>query len=190
MRTSRVQYRHGFTLIEVMIAVAIIAILAAVAYPAYQDQILRARRAEGKAALLKAAQLQERNYVNGNPVTGDGVPTYLDSAGLALLFGLPAPGAGLPAPTIYSGEDPSGGPPANFNPGWYVIAVDLPAGACALPDCFVVRATPNNAAPRNFDDRKPRGSGPLQCGELTLDNAGRRGVQTGAALTVAECWDR
>src|SRR5690242_20333581 len=93
---------RGFTLIELMVAVVIISILVAVAYPAYQDQINRSRRAEGKAALLKAAQLLERNYLNGDPTITDPTlsnpPTYLDSGKLALLFGL-AQGA-----AIYSGE--------------------------------------------------------------------------------------
>ena len=173
---------QGFTLIEVMIAVAVIGILAAIAYPAYQDQILRAKRSEGKVALLKAAQLQERNYLNGDPTiaTANPVPTYLTTAKLAVLFGL-ADGA-----VIYSGENPS------LNTGAYTISVDaVPGGTCTttLQDCFVVRATPNNAAPANFSDTKPNG-GAVQCGELNLDSAGRRGIGTGVALTVDTCWSR
>lgn len=50
----------GFTLIEVMIVVAVIAILAAIALPSYQEYIRRGNRAEARAALLQAAQWLER----------------------------------------------------------------------------------------------------------------------------------
>lgn len=50
----------GFTLIEVLIAMVIIAILAAIAIPNYSEYIQRGRRADAKAALLQLAQWQER----------------------------------------------------------------------------------------------------------------------------------
>jgi len=52
----------GFTLIELMIAVAIVAILAAVVYPSYQDSVQKTKRADGQALLLEAAQKQERHF--------------------------------------------------------------------------------------------------------------------------------
>lgn len=52
----------GFTLIEVMVVVAIVAILAAIALPNYREHVARGRRADGKALLLEAAQWLERQY--------------------------------------------------------------------------------------------------------------------------------
>ena len=56
----------GFTLIEVLVAVAILGILAAVAIPAYTDYVRRGHRAEGRQALAEAIQAQERFYAANN----------------------------------------------------------------------------------------------------------------------------
>ena len=53
---------RGFTLIELMIVVAIVAILAAVAYPSYRDSISKSRRAEARAQLMDAVQYMQRFY--------------------------------------------------------------------------------------------------------------------------------
>ena len=59
-------YQKGFTLIEVMIVAAIIAILASVAYPSYQDSVIKTKRAEARTALMQIMQQQERYYSQNN----------------------------------------------------------------------------------------------------------------------------
>jgi type IV pilus assembly protein PilE len=62
----QLQKNNGFTLIELMITVAIVSILAAVAYPAYTDQIRKGRRAECRSGLMQSMQQQERYYSQFN----------------------------------------------------------------------------------------------------------------------------
>lgn len=70
---SKFYRQAAFTLIEVMIVVAIVGMLAAIAYPSYQEFIRRGARAEARAAVLNMAQLQERNFSDrGAYATVDG----------------------------------------------------------------------------------------------------------------------
>lgn len=67
---------RGFTLIEMLVTVAIVGILAAIAYPSYSEHVQKGRRAEAKIALQEGVQSLERYYsANG---------TYLNTAGDAL----------------------------------------------------------------------------------------------------------
>ena len=54
----------GFTLIELLITVAIIGILASVAYPAYTDFVTRSNRSEGQRELMRYANIQEQVFVD------------------------------------------------------------------------------------------------------------------------------
>ena len=103
---------QGFTLIEILIALAIVGIITAIALPAYQDSTLRAGRAEGKNALMQVASDQERFYSNGF--------TYSTKA---------TPLATVPANTLTSQN------------GKYQVTVAACSGG-TIANCFVATATP------------------------------------------------
>lgn len=54
--------QSGFNLVELMITVAIIGILASIAYPSYQQYVLRSNRAEAQAIMSETAQFMERRF--------------------------------------------------------------------------------------------------------------------------------
>jgi len=64
------QTQLGFTLIELMVTVAIVGILASVAYPSYQDSVMKSRRADAKGVLLGLANAMERRYTETNSYVG------------------------------------------------------------------------------------------------------------------------
>jgi type IV pilus assembly protein PilE len=89
--------QQGFSLIELMITVAVVSILTAVALPSYQQYQVRAGRAEGKAALLRAAQWLERAAtVTGSYPAQTAFPTGLGSSesGRYTIAYVPAPTTG------------------------------------------------------------------------------------------------
>ncbi|HIG64947.1 MAG TPA: type IV pilin protein [Methyloprofundus sp.] len=54
----------GFTLIELMIVVAVIGILLSIAYPSYTEYVLRAKRGDGKAGILRVQLAEEKHRAN------------------------------------------------------------------------------------------------------------------------------
>jgi type IV pilus assembly protein PilE len=102
----------GFTLIEVIIVVVIVGILMAVALPGYQDSLRKGRRADAKAALMDAANRQERFMLDRSTYTAD-----MRNLGFA-------------ADPMVSEE------------GHYTIDVDPNDPACPINTCYVLTATP------------------------------------------------
>ncbi|MBK6999897.1 MAG: type IV pilin protein [Rhodoferax sp.] len=75
------QKQHGFSLIELMIAVAVVGILAGFALPSYRQYVMRAHRVDARNALLALAQRLEQNYtLSGSyALLQDGTTTVTDT---------------------------------------------------------------------------------------------------------------
>lgn len=72
-------WHRGFTLIELMIAVAVVGILAAIAYPSYQEHVLKSWRANAASCLLEMANRMERRYTGQSKYDAPTGDTLLDS---------------------------------------------------------------------------------------------------------------
>lgn len=95
-RTSRIapgrpHRQNGFTLIELMIVVAIVGILAAIAYPSYRDYVIETRRADAQGALMGLANAMERHYTENNTYRNASMGGGSDHTGEPSIFPTEAP---------------------------------------------------------------------------------------------------
>lgn len=111
---------HGFTLIEVMIVVAIVGILAAIAIPSYTESVRRGARADARASILTVMQQQERFFTQNN--TYAAFPNTAQAAGFK----------------NYSGD-------AGYATARWVLSAAA-CGGSTLANCVVITAVPQVAA--------------------------------------------
>ncbi len=114
---------HGFTLIELMITVAIVGILASIAVPSYLGYVVKGRRAEARTALTELMQQQER---------------YLTQSNKYLAFTTNAAGVPTPAAPF---KTFSGDTLANSS---YLLSAEVCTGIL-ITECVQVKATPIKA---------------------------------------------
>jgi type IV pilus assembly protein PilE len=151
---------RGFTLIELMVTVAIVGILAAVAYPMYTQSVLKSRRADAKTALLDLAQREERYMSTANQYSMTATPDLGYNTGTTVTGAAPLP--------VLSGST------AYYNLSVVVPAPGAPAGST---NSFLATAAPVG---NQVKDTK--------CGSFTLSSAGVQAVLGTSSATPGDCW--
>lgn len=152
----------GFTVIEIMVVLLVVVILTLIAYPNYQHAVIKTRRSEAKAALMKAMQQQEHYFsLHMRYFAFDMAADAQDTAIHTELSGDPAANGF----SWFSGESAA------------ASAYELSARACNddIRDCVLLLATPGTSrVDASFHD--------ATCGILTLDSTGRK------SAAAAQCW--
>lgn len=153
------RYSRGFTLVDLMIAVVIIALLSAIAFPSYQEALRKVRRAEARAALLQLMQEQERYYSQ----KGQYIPFDFGSAN--------GDNAEAKKFKAFSGVTASSSA--------YEISGVKCANETSTRSCLTLVATPGTSnVNKNYSD-------PV-CGKLTLSTNGTKATEP--ETTAGICW--
>lgn len=122
----------GFTLIELMVAVVVVAVLAAVALPAYFDSVRKSRRGDAVALVAQVAQAQERWRANNNNFATDFGTTVLNVRSTA------ASGVTTLTEPYYSITIPSAAAPSAYTVRAEARAAQLGDSRCAVMEMRMV----------------------------------------------------
>lgn len=166
----------GFSLIELVVAVAVVAILARIAYPAYLDSVRKSRRADAKSVLLQASQWMERFYTENNRYDQnlETTPKYIAT----LSSGAPI----IPTTGVYGGPTQS---PTQGTKAYDIVFATLNTDGTInntysrVQNSYVLRAVPASGNDQAKD----------QCGTLTLTSTGVKDVQNASSgFDAVRCW--
>ncbi|ESS74051.1 general secretion pathway protein H [Methyloglobulus morosus KoM1] len=136
----------GFTLIELMVAVAIIGILSAIAVPSYMDSVTKSRRKDAEGALEGFANAMERHFTDVNNYCNVGGTGGANTCGDTDTTN----DTGSPPLSFYPAKSPIDG-----NQVYYNLTI-----SAVTPSTYILLATPTGAQTGN--------------GALQLDNTGAR----------------
>lgn len=130
------KYMKGFTLIELMIVVVIVAILASVAIPSYTDYVKKARRTEARVALMSISAAMEKFLLLNNAYPAD-IATLINGAGTQT--GVGAQGIVEAGGYFYSEGNNyrlSRNGTDDATRGWRIIATPATTAAKGDTDCY------------------------------------------------------
>ena len=162
MKANRARARRdrGFTLVELIVAMVILATLAAIAIPSYNSYVLKSHRTEAKSALMDAASLEERFFSTSN--TYSTIPTDLGYGAAGTPFQVGTGYYNISSITVTLAVAPSGASPGG------------------TPATYLITAVPNPASMQVSD---------TACAVFTINSAGQQtALNSGGVDNTANCW--
>jgi type IV pilus assembly protein PilE len=155
----------GFTLVEMLVVVAIITLLAAVGYPSYTEYVTRSNRQAGRAMVLSVADRQEQFFLDNKAYAG----SLTD-------LGYPADTIGVARDGQVTGAD--------ADDVIYTVTI-AEGGGAGSPTTYTIEAEPQGV----------QATRDKRCGTLWLTHTGQRGADTAVVVEEGEpapstvgCW--
>ena len=152
--------RAGFTLIELIITIAIIGILARISIASYMESVNRAKRATAQTAVISLAQAMERYFTKCNSYSSTTAPCT-------------SPVDASNQPTIFPYQVPATGTQV------YTLTLATTAATSTTPATFTITATRKSGSAMASD----------KCGDFTYTSTGTKGITNNTSgVAIKDCW--